>query len=369
MSIGIDVVIPSFRLSPATLLPILNLKRPAIAEIHFYLIADNPDIVIDISIQKLVDNNTVTLLINEQNMGASATRNRGIEAGKSEWILFLDDDVEVTPDILFTYAQAVEEYPNETGFIGLVNMPPPPTSFARAIDADGSMSIFSVASNNQSYAWGATANIMIKRSTVGDIRFSSAYPKKGGGEEVDFFLRVRQLNGSKNYKCLPAAQVEHPWWKNGQADYTRFYRYGIGNSYLAERNPQYKWYDFLNTSEMLLITGLAALAALVVNYNFIIYIIYFALITIGIEYVVNVVRVNRKTHKIELVTSFNVMLLRNIYEFGILAGNLFRFRLAGIGERFNYDGAIAKSKIFRLNRYKIIKLILYTAMIVSLLFF
>ena len=369
MPTSIDVIIPSFRLVPETLLPILKLQKPANATLHFYLIADNPDIVIDSSIQNLVDNQTVSLLINQQNMGASATRNRGIEAGHGEWILFLDDDIEVAPDILLTYAQAAEKYPDEIGFIGLVDMPPPPTSFAKAVDADGSMSIFSAARNYESYPWGATANIMIKRSAVGDVRFSSAYPKKGGGEEVDFFLRVRQLNGSKNYKCLPAAQVEHPWWKNGQTDYDRFYRYGIGNSHLAERNPQYKWYDFLNTSETLLFSILAAIVALPINSTLSGYIAYFALATVGIEYIVSIVRVHRKTRKIKLVTAFNVMLLRNIYEFGILAGNLSRFRLAGIGERFNYLGNVTKSKIFRFNRYKIIKLILYTAIIIFLLFF
>lgn len=368
MPVSIDVIIPSFRLIAATLLPILKLKRPANATIHFYLVADNPNLVIDPSIQNLVDNDSVTLLINEQNMGASATRNRGIEAGQSEWILFLDDDIEVAPDILLTYAQAAEKYSGEIGFIGLVNMPPPLTPFARAIDADGSMSIFSVAHNHESYAWGATANIMIKRRAVGDIRFSSVYPKKGGGEEVDFFLRVRSLNGSKNYKCLPAAHVEHPWWKNGQADYNRFYRYGIGNSYLGERNPQYKWYDFLNTSEMLLLAVLIIFVASAIKPSCVIYIVYFVLITVGIEYIVNIVKVHRKTHKIELFTGFNVMLLRNIYEFGILAGNIFRFRLVGVGERFNFDGTIAKSRFFRLNRYKIIRLILYTAVLISVLF-
>nr|WP_299286400.1 glycosyltransferase family 2 protein [uncultured Mucilaginibacter sp.] len=370
MPTSIDVIIPSFRLIPETLLPILKLQKPANATLHFYLIADNPDIVIDSSIQNLVDNNTVTLLINQQNMGASATRNRGIEAGHGEWILFLDDDIEVAPDILLTYAQAAEKYPDEIGFIGLVDMPPPPTSFAKAVDADGSMSIFSAARNYESYPWGATANIMIKRSAVGNVRFSSAYPKKGGGEEVDFFLRVRQLNGSKNYKCLPVAQVEHPWWKNGQTDYTRFYRLGIGNSYLTEHNPQYKWYDLLNTSEILLITLLVALAAMAVNFTLIIYILYFALITIITEFIVNIVRLYRKIHKVELITAFNVMLIRNTCEFGILAGNMLRFRLAGIGERFNYDGTITKkSKLFRLNRYKIIKLLIYTTVIVLVRYF
>lgn len=368
MSTSIDVIIPSFRLIPETLLPILNLQKPENATIHFYLIADNPGIVASASIRNLVDNHSVTLLINKQNIGASATRNRGIEAGKSEWLLFLDDDLEVAPDILLTYAHAAEKYLGETGFIGLITMPPPPTSFARAVDANGSMSIFGVALQNENYTWGATANIMIKRNAIGTVRFSSVYPKTGGGEEVEFFLRVRQQNKFKNYKCLPTAQAEHPWWKNGQTDYTRFYRYGLGNSHLSQRNPQYKWYDFLNTSETLLITLLAALTVLPVNYMFTMYIISFALIIVGIEYVVNVVRVHRKIKKVALITSFHVMLLRNTYECGILTGNLSRFRLSGVGERFNYDGS-TKPKHFRFNRYKIIKLILYTAIIVSLLFF
>ncbi|RYU87363.1 hypothetical protein EWM62_16780 [Mucilaginibacter terrigena] len=52
------------------------------------------------------------------------------------------------------------------------------------------------------------------------------------------------------------------------------------------------------------------------------------------------------------------MLLRNVYESGILLGNLSRGRLQGIGERFNYEGG-TRQQHFRLNRFKIIKLLLY----------
>jgi len=57
------------------------------------------------------------------------------------------------------------------------------------------------------------------------------------------------------------------------------------------------------------------------------------------------------------------MLLRNVYEAGILYGNLKRRRLAGFGERFNYEGAV-KQHNFRLNRFKIIKLALYIIAVV-----
>ncbi|WP_345954536.1 glycosyltransferase [Mucilaginibacter sp. PAMB04168] len=368
MPISIDVIIPSFRLTPATLLPILKLGRPADTLIHFFLIADNPTLVPDAGIAALVDNETVSLIINENNLGASATRNRGIEAGKGDWILFLDDDIEVNPDLLLTYATAAQQQSHEIGFIGLVTMPPAPTAFARAVYANGSMAIFGAAQHNEYFAWGASANIMVKRSALGDVRFSSAYPKTGGGEEVEFFLRIRAQNGFANYRCLPHAQAEHPWWNNGRADYTRFYRYGIGNSYLAQRNPAYRWYDFLNTPETLFCIVVAVFVVHffyrpVVNYG-----LFFIAISLFAEYITNIMRVRRNNKRLSFGTAFNVMRLRLVYEWGTLIGNLKRFRLAGLGERFSYDGS-TKARHFRLNRYKIVKLAIYTLAIIALVIY
>lgn len=366
MRVNIDVIIPSFRLDKATLLPLLNLKKPENSIVHFYLVSDNPKLKPDSSILSLVDNETVFLLINKENIGASATRNRGIEAGNGGWILFLDDDIAVTDDLLLIYADAISNRPNEIGFIGRVLMPQPPTPFARAVVAAGSMSIFNIAAEKDYFSWGATANIMVNRVAIKDIRFSDAYPKSGGGEEVEFFLRVREANNFRDFKTLPMAAVTHPWWSNGKTDFTRFYRYGQGNSFLAQRNPQYSWHDFLDTPETLLITALVLITSLFINYHFAFYAFCFLLLSILIEYITTIIRVKRNTGELNPATGIYVTILRICYETGLLTGNLKRGRIKGIGERFSYEGSIKKNH-FRLNRFKIIKLVLYLIALIILI--
>jgi glycosyltransferase involved in cell wall biosynthesis len=368
MQLSIDVVIPSYRLLKETLLPILHLQYPQDVTVGFYLIADNPVIIPDPEITTLVDNQKIFLLINAENMGASKTRNAGIDAGKGDWILFLDDDIEVSPNLLFAYADAIRQNPGEIGFIGLIDMPPPPTRFAEAVNINGSMSIFAIAKNKESFAWGATANIMVNRKAIGNIRFSDAYPKTGGGEEVEFFFRVRALHHFKNYKCVAAAQATHPWWAHGKADFLRFYRYGKGNSFLPQRNPQYLAYDFLNLPETLFISLLIYLVFIIVGINFCRLVSCFVALAIVLDYLVNVLRVYKTTKKLNLLLSVYVMGLRFSIESGQLLANLSRFRLAGIGERFQYNGQIKKAH-FVLNTYKIIKLVVYLAAIIYMLIY
>ena len=139
MAISIDVVIPSFRLNEQNLLPIVMLSAPASARVVYYLVVDNPDAAIPDSIQALADDRSIILLFNEKNKGASYTRNRGMDAGTGEWLLFLDDDLTVPDDLLNTYTHAVRDFPEETGFIGLVQLPEP-INFS-AILASGAMDI------------------------------------------------------------------------------------------------------------------------------------------------------------------------------------------------------------------------------------
>ncbi len=213
MGISIDVVIPSFRLIEHYLVPILQLERPAGARVRFYLLSDNPEVAVAPAIAALVNDKDVFLEVNPQNMGAAYTRNRGIDSGIGDWVLFLDDDITVPADLLNIYARAAERSPHATGFIGLVRLPPPGKPFSDAILASGSMDIFSIALHRKDFAWGATANIMVRRSAIGQIRFSEVYPKSGGGEDVDFFLKVRAANDYQNYLTLPEAAVNHPGGK------------------------------------------------------------------------------------------------------------------------------------------------------------
>ncbi|WP_341836980.1 glycosyltransferase family A protein [Chitinophaga pollutisoli] len=182
MAISIDVVIPSFRLIEHYLVPILRLERPEGVRVRFYLLSDNPGVAVAPSIAEMVDGKDVFLEVNPRNMGAAYTRNRGIAAGDGDWVLFLDDDITVPSDLLSVYARAAEGDPGALGFIGLVRLPPPGKPFSDAILASGSMDIFTIAQHRKDFAWGATANIMIRRSAIGDVRFSEVYPKSGGGK-------------------------------------------------------------------------------------------------------------------------------------------------------------------------------------------
>ncbi|GAA0564730.1 glycosyltransferase family 2 protein [Chitinophaga japonensis] len=359
MQVSIDVIIPSFRLEEKYILPILRLPRPADAAVKFYLIVDNPSIQPSAAIRELVDHTHIFLLVNEQNMGAAETRNKGIDVTDADWILFLDDDIAVSDDLLVVYAQAAIREPAATGFIGLVQLPPPQSLFTKAIGISGSMDIFGIAEHKSSFAWGATANMMIRRSAIGDTRFSTAYPKSGGGEDVDFFLRVRERNGFENYRTLPQARVVHPWWNNEKVSFLRPFRYGKGNSWLGALNPQYTYYDFLNTPETVLLSLLAALLLFLAGSAWAWPVLIFTAGVLAIELVASAVQTVKRGATAHPVIIGYVTALRLVYETGVLWGKLSRMQPGKIGERFHDDGIVNKVFFYRSNTYRIVKWVLY----------
>jgi len=359
MKLTIDVVMPSFRLEEKYVLPVLRLPRPDNADIKFYLMADNPDIVPSESIRQVADNQQVFLYVNEKNLGASGTRNRGISVSQGDWILFLDDDVTVADDLLFRYAAAAMEHPDETGFIGLVHLPPPPGDFARALIANGNVSIFSVAANKPSFTWGATANIMVKRSAIGDTRFSTSYPKAGGGEDVDFFLHVRDHNNGKNFRCLPEAAVTHPWWDEGRVNYKRPYRYGIGNSRLGKYNPGYTYRNLPNTPETILLCMVVSIGLLFIAPCWSIAVLLFAAGSLPVELAATAALLRKRSPGSSFTVVFYTTMLKLLNDAGELWGKLTHGELSRITERFDDTGTVKKNVFFKTNTYKIVKWVLY----------
>lgn len=359
MGISIDVVIPSFRLIEHYLVPILRLERPAGIRVRFYLLSDNPAVAVAPSIAEMVNGTDVFLEVNPQNMGAAFTRNRGIESGNGDWVLFLDDDITVPNDLLLTYAQAAAAAPDATGFIGLVRLPPPGKPFSDAILASGSMDIFTIAEHRKDFAWGATANIMVRRSAIGNIRFSEVYPKSGGGEDVDFFLKVRAANDYRNYQALPQAAVNHPWWKDEAPDFKRPFRYGTGNALLPEQLPQHASRELPNTVETIFLALIAALIAAVVKPALLVPIALFMAGVLIIECIATTVQSIKRKAKADVRVYWYVILLRLSHDAGLLWGNLRRGKLEGITRRFNDNGGFGKSNMLRTNTYKIVKWILY----------
>ncbi|MBV8253033.1 MAG: glycosyltransferase [Chitinophaga sp.] len=355
---SLDIIIPSFRPAEEYLLPILNLAKPADIRVRYCLVVDNPTATIPESIRKR-EGADLTIVHHRQNQGAAVSRNDGIAAGTAEWLLFLDDDILVPDDLIFTYIHAANTYPEEIGFIGLIRMPAPGTAFTQAIRASGSMDIFTVAEKKESHAWGATANIMISRSALGDIRFSELYPRAGGGEDIDFFLKVRAHNDFRNFKSLPEAAVVHPWWNGEKVNIQRPFRYGIGGSWLAQLNPQYVYYDLLNTPELLLLLLFGCMAAAVWKPQLLPGLLFILLGILIVELLANMIQALKRRAPVSPAVFFYVLLLRLSFQSGLLWGNLSRGRLTGMGERFNDDGKVRKLNFYRLNSYKITKWVGY----------
>lgn len=367
MGISIDVVIPSFRLIEHYLVPILRLERPAGVRVRFYLLSDNPEVAVAPAIADMVNGTDVFLEVNPQNMGAAYTRNHGIDSGDGEWVLLLDDDITVPANLLTIYAKAAGQDPGAMGFIGLVTLPAPGKPFSEAILASGSMDIFSIAKHREEFAWGATANIMIRRSAIGDVRFSEVYPKSGGGEDVDFFLKVRAANDYRNYRTLPEAAVNHPWWKNEAPDFRRPFRYGTGNALLPEQLPQHASRELPNTVETVLLSLVAALIALIVKPAFLLPIALFIAGVLVIECIATTVQSIKRKAKADVRVYWYVVVLRVSHDLGLLWGNLRRGKPEGITRRFNDNGTFRKSHLFRTNTYKIVKWILYPLLIWAVL--
>jgi len=362
----IDIVIPSFRLEKHYILPLIHLPKPEGWTFRYYIVVDNPRVCVDEEIARLAASDGITLLINPVNQGASTSRNRGLEAGNGQWVLFLDDDIEADDRLLHHYVEAIMRYPDEIGYIGLVKLPSPPTVFARALMINGSMMIFGIAEEAESFAWGATANMMVKRAAVGSVRFSTAYPKSGGGEDVDFFLKVRDNNRSRNYKTLKEAVVYHPWWHDGKPDFKRPFRYGVGNSYLGQFNPTYAYHDFPNTPEtlFLLLVALPFIAAL-----FPFYLGFWSKLFIGIvlaEVASTVIQLAKRKAPLTILAAYYILRLRLSYQTGLLWGNIRRLRIKGIGERFEYKGQPHGQGFFQFNTYKVVKWVLYIVLFLLL---
>ncbi len=367
MKISVDVVIPSFRLQEKYILPILNLVKPANSIIKFYIIVDNPNIEPAAAIQSLINNNDAFLIINKTNLGAAETRNIGMAAGGGDWILFLDDDIAVSENLLEIYADAITNYPNEIGFLGLINFPEPTKNFTRAIKVSGSMDIFNIANRKTSFAWGATANTIIKRSAISNIKFSLVYPKSGGGEDVDFFLKIRKKNNYRNFKTLPGAVVYHPWWNNEEPDFKRPFRYGKGNSHLGELNPEYTYYDFFNTPETLLFCFIIIVILVFTKQQWLVPILVFIAGVLIIEFLAGSIQTIKRNSKATIPIIMYNIALRFVYECGVLVGKISKLQFRRVGERFHDDGSINKVFFYRTNTYKIVKWILYPLLILFIL--
>ncbi|KAG6374427.1 glycosyltransferase family 2 protein [Boletus reticuloceps] len=257
----LDVVIPSFRVQLRFLEPILNLKPSSTCTTMFIIIIDNPHSPARFELEaKFASRPDVRIRTNDKNLGASASRNRGMMESAAEWIIFLDDDIAPQPDLLIKAEKVIRANPGAVGFIGNAQFPPANSIFTTAVHLAGVTYFWDIATkmpNETDMPWGVTANLIVRRNDD-KVEFDLQFPKSGGGEDIDFCRRKRDLwfpGTQLGFHPAPDVVVTHPWWNEGKRSYHRFYMWSKGDGGLVRLYPDLTYIDHApNSGELLLIS-------------------------------------------------------------------------------------------------------------------
>lgn len=347
--ISIDIVIPSIRLDMERMLAALDVRIPPNVDVSYYVVSDSPELE---SKDFEYKGRPARLIVNGESLGAPLSRNVGLEAGSGRYVLFIDDDVRAEPDILFRYVDAIWAEPDAPGYVGPTLFPDPVNGFTRGILSSGMLTFFVLPTWRRHMLWGTTSNLMVRRDVAGDVRFSRKFPKHGGGEDIDFCLRVA-AKSKKPFRTVPKAVVRHPWWGNGRRSYTRFFRWAVGDSRLVHMHTQYAYHDVPSMTETLafgaVVLGSLAFAGLVPPAMLGIW----AAATVGSEMVVEGAHVRSHHTKSSVRDMAEASLIRMSNEVGRFLGPLSRrdfscmlarFDVLGTGEWLPMEKKFARAK-------------------------
>lgn len=240
----IDVVVPSFRVNRVLLEGILNINIPANCVTKFIVVVDDPNAdatwLTDYQ-RDTVDR--VNVLFNVVNLGAPESRNVGIKESAADWILFIDDDVVPDTNILVHYAEAiVEQGDSYDAFVGPTILTEDHRIYSTSVLLSGVSFFWTFALTSDEMPWGVTANLMVRnyaKMYEKPLLFDSRYIKTGGGEDIDYCLKLAKLTTKlkRVLKCVPLAVAHHPWWSGGRREYGHFFRWAIGDSLLINHHP------------------------------------------------------------------------------------------------------------------------------------
>ena len=355
----LDIIIPSYRFDENAnyLEQVAALQYPGNWKINIIIIGDNPNVKIPASLQQLIDEKKIIFILNEKNMGMNSARNKGLDLSSGDWVLFLDDDIIPAKNLLFAYISAIEKKPGAMGFAGVVNFPKADNDFTKALAVSGYTHFFSLAKNKTTMPWGVSANVLFNRKKIGGIRFSPEFGNKGGGDEVDFSVQLkRQYN--EELIAVPEAEVLHPWWHEGQVNYSRPFYYSRGNYLLLKKYPQYGNYHFLNCIELVLIALIFFPVIIIAGISWIKWLLWIVTL-IFIDLLIHSIRILKENKEVTGKILLYAWFIKLAGQVGYTSVCLQKFYWQGLLKKFDIELREKKSN-FHTNKWIIIKILLIT---------
>ncbi|KAJ1632885.1 hypothetical protein T492DRAFT_904736 [Pavlovales sp. CCMP2436] len=233
----LDIIVSTFRVPLKNLEKILELRAPPGTSVQFIIISD-----------ALAYSAKATVMCDLQDTYRD-----------DPMLIFLDDDILPDAGLIAAYAAKICEHPRATGFVGLSKLPKPANARQVGIKVAGVSFFWTIARfmpARTDLPWGVTANICIRRPFPGPgaVRFSDAFPKTGGGEDIDFCLRLRAARrlldpGSEGLVAAVDARILHPYWDDGWPRAWHFGGWALGDGYLTDLYPALSYYNLPNLVE------------------------------------------------------------------------------------------------------------------------
>jgi hypothetical protein len=160
-------------------------------------------------------------------------RNRGAARGSAPWIVFVDADLEVSPDLVDRYFDEPPA-PETALLIGEIEITlTEQTPVARYGWRRQHLDTGRAAKPGWEYA--QTANAAVRRDAFEAIGGFEGHVRSGGDADLAFRLR----RAGHGHEHRPAAVVRHPPRSTLPALVRQFARYGSGRQWLHERYPAF----------------------------------------------------------------------------------------------------------------------------------
>lgn len=167
-------------------------------------------------------------------------RNLGVEIASNEWIVFVDDDCEVSHRTFTKLNEVITEestptigafYP-VTEFAGPIEFP------LRCCDRTHFTNHFYASRHNQTREWGPCTLATFRREALETVGgFDESFAMGAGGEDVDIGLRLNAEGYQQRGLAEILAYHDSSTWNSVVGNLRRFFAYGLGEALLQRNHP------------------------------------------------------------------------------------------------------------------------------------